>query len=247
MSTVLTIATLFVVVGWVLSLTRAFWRAHRSHREARVAAVTGAIVALWAIAELVLARAGVIHGSPRQVVPPVGINLLVSFLVIGVALWASPTLRALVSSQSDIIRIQGWRLAGVLLLTHMILGDVPTLFGLPAGIGDILVGATAFGVARAVDSSEGRRRALIWNALGVLDLVVAVSLGVMTSAGPTQVFHTTPSSEMLTVFPLALVPAFIVPQALALHAVSLWQLVRGSWATRSGAVARVLRSTAKAA
>ena len=52
----------------------------------------------------------------------------------------------------------------------------------------------------------------------------------MTSPGPAQVFHTTPTSELVTHFPLALVQAFLVPLAWTLHIVSLWQLVGGSWA-----------------
>jgi hypothetical protein len=189
--------------------------------------VSGIVLAAWAIIEIALARAGVFQGAPGQRVPPVGINLFVSVLAMGLGLRASPSLRRLVSRQSGIIRLQGWRVAGLLLLTHMALGQVPPLFGLPAGLGDILIGITAFSVAHAADYPLGRRRAILWNALGVLDLMVAVTLGVTTSPGPTQVFHTVPTSAMLTVFPLALVPVFAVPLALTLHGVSVWQLLRG--------------------
>jgi hypothetical protein len=79
-------------------------------------------------------------------------------------------------------------------------------------------------VARGLGTDAGRRRAVIWNLLGMLDLVVAVSLGVMTSSGPAQVFRTTPTSEFITTFPLVLVPTFLVPLALVLHVVSLWPL-----------------------
>jgi len=60
--------------------------------------------------------------------------------------------------------------------------------------------------------------------------VVAMGLGIMTSPGPLQVFQTTPTSELVTHFPLALVPAFLVPLAFMLHVVSLWQLLGGTWA-----------------
>ena len=45
--------------------------------------------------------------------------------------------------------------------------------------------------------------------------------------GPAQVFYTTPEPELLTRFPLALVPGFLVPLALLVHFVSLWQLRPG--------------------
>jgi hypothetical protein len=64
------------------------------------------------------------------------------------------------------------------------------------------------------------------------DLVVAVGLGVMTSPGPAHVFLTTPTSELATQFPLALVPTFLVPLAFILHVVSLWQLLGNTWVTQ---------------
>ena len=69
-------------------------------------------------------------------------------------------------------------------------------------------------------------------ALGVI-AIVAVGLGIMTNPGPTQVFYTTPTSEMVTRFPLALVPTFLVPLAFILHVISLWQLLGGTWARQS--------------
>jgi hypothetical protein len=60
----------------------------------------------------------------------------------------------------------------------------------------------------------------------VLDLVVAIGLGITVNPGPAQLFHTTPGAEMLTRFPLALVPGFLVPLAFMVHFVSLWQLRR---------------------
>jgi len=52
---------------------------------------------------------------------------------------------------------------------------------------------------------------------------------VMTNPGPTQVFHPIPNAELLTQYPLALVPAFLVPLAFTLHVASLLQLLRGTW------------------
>ena len=51
----------------------------------------------------------------------------------------------------------------------------------------------------------------------------------MTSPGPTQVFESAPTSELMTHFPMALVPTFLVPLAFALHVISLWQLLGAPW------------------
>ena len=120
----------------------------------------------------------------------------------------------------------------------MAAGQVPALFAIPAGIGDMLVGATSFWVARKFDEPGGRRRAIVFNVLGLTDLIVAVTLGVTTNPGPAQLFFTTPAATMLTQFPLTLVPTFLVPLAATLHVISLRQLVAGSWRRSSGSLAR---------
>jgi hypothetical protein len=108
----------------------------------------------------------------------------------------------------------------------MVTGQLPALWAIPAGVGDVLMGAAAFWVAARLDAPGGRRRAIVFNVLGVLDLVVAIGLGITVNPGPAQLFHTTPGAEMLTRFPLALVPGFLVPLAFMVHFVSLWQLRR---------------------
>jgi hypothetical protein len=106
---------------------------------------------------------------------------------------------------------------------------MPTLWALPAGVGDVVVGALAPWIARRVETPEGKRRAILFNLFGMADLVVAVGLGIMTSPGPAQFLQTAPTSELATRFPLALVPTFLVPLAFVLHVISLWQLLGGRW------------------
>jgi hypothetical protein len=90
----------------------------------------------------------------------------------------------------------------------------------------VLIGAAAFPVAARLDTPGGRQRAVVFNVLGLLDLVVAIGLGITVNPGPAQLFHTIPGAELLTRFPLALVPGFLVPLAFMVHFVSLWQLRR---------------------
>jgi hypothetical protein len=116
----------------------------------------------------------------------------------------------------------------------MLAGQAPALWALPAGLGDLAVGAMAFPVANRSATASGRSMAVAFNLSGLADLVVAVGLGVATSPGPLQLFHTVPSAELLTRFPLVLVPAFLVPLACALHVISLTQLHRGGWARPAG-------------
>jgi len=160
-------------------------------------------------------------------------------VVLAVCLAVSPSLRGLLANQRHLILLNLWRLVGVVFLLLMANRQMPALWALPAGIGDVIVGAAAPWIARRLDTPEGRRWAIIFNLFGMADLVVAVGLGVMTSPGLAHVFHTIPTSELATRFPLALVPTFLVPLAWMLHVTSLWQLARGSWAS-APAIARVV-------
>ena len=160
--------------------------------------------------------------------PPVGANLIVVLLALALCLSVSASLRRLLRNQANLIRLHIWRLEGLVFLVLMVQGRVPAFWAVPAGVGDVLVGATAPWIARGLERPGGRRRAIAWTVFGMADLVIAVALGVMTNPGPTQVFYTVPNAELLTQYPLALVPAFLVPLAFTLHVVSLLQLSRGT-------------------
>ena len=222
-ATALVVAALFAVL----------WRERASPRDARVALLSGCVLSLWALGATFAARRGAFEAKAAEGVPPVGINLVVVLALLALSLASSATLRGLLSRQSDLIRLHLWRLVGLLFLWLMVRGQVPALWAVPAGVGDVLIGVTALWVARGVEAPGGRRRAIVWNLLGLADLVVAVGLGMMTSPGATLVFATQPTTEVMTHFPMALVPTFLVPLALTLHVVSLWQLLRGTWARPS--------------
>jgi len=213
----------------VVALFALLWQERTSPRSAAVAMVTGVVIAAWGATTGVLAIRGFYLPPGPTSPPPIGIQLGIALLVLAACLALSPTLRGLLSNQKNLIRLNVWRLLGVLFLILMLNRQVPALWAIPAGLGDILIGATAFWVAARLDAPGGRSRAILFNLLGLADLVVAVGLGVTTSPGPAQFFHTTPTAELVTHFPLALVPGFLVPLAVMLHVVSLWQLFGRSW------------------
>jgi hypothetical protein len=87
---------------------------------------------------------------------------------------------------------------------------LPGLFTLPAGSGDIRVGATAIPVAITMTKPDHRKGFMRWQVLGILDLVMAVTLATMAR------LHGMDMGAM-TVLPLSLVPSFIVPLLMMLH------------------------------
>ena len=233
MSTNLLAALLLAItIAVVVAIFLVLWQERTSAHESRVAIVSGVVLAAWAIVATMLARRGFLEQPDANSVPPIGIVLALVLGALAACFLVSPSLRRLLTNQRNLILLNLWRLVGVVFLMLMANGQMPALWALPAGIGDVIVGAMAPWIAARVGTSQGRRGAIIFNLFGMADLVVAVGLGVMTSPGAAQVFHTIPTSELATRFPLALVPTFLVPLAFMLHVISLWQLLGGKWVSR---------------
>jgi hypothetical protein len=213
----------------VVAMFIVMWSARTSFATSRAALVGGMALAVWALAVTVLGLQGRFVQPDGNAVPPVGIALGIAFLVLAVAFGTSPSLRSLFTNQRHLIRLNLWRLEGAVFLLLMFNGQMPALWALPAGIGDIAIGATSFWVADRLNMPGGKQIAIAFNLFGLADLIVAIGLGMTTNVGPLHLFRTVPSSELVTHFPLVLVPTFLVPLAFTLHIVSLTQLVRRPW------------------
>ncbi len=124
---------------------------------------------------------------------------------------------------SRLVRPHSFRVAGVVFLFYLALGHLPALFALPAGLGDIAAGIAALLVAPRLAQGTGRRAGLWFNAFGMTDLVVALTLGALTGF---QLLNITPSSAPITELPLALIPTATVPLLFALHITSTFTLAR---------------------
>jgi hypothetical protein len=64
----------------------------------------------------------------------------------------------------------------------------------------------------------------VWNLLGITDLVVAVATGFLTSPSPVQILSLDKPNELISAFPLVMIPVFLVPLAFLLHLASLHKL-----------------------
>ncbi|MGH6943712.1 MAG: hypothetical protein ACREH6_05775, partial [Geminicoccaceae bacterium] len=109
-----------------------------------------------------------------------------------------------------------------------------------AGSGDIAVAALAIPLAALAAGGADERPAWlgVWNALGALDLVVAVSLGLLSAAGtPFRVFTAGPGTLAMTALPWIMVPAMLVPLYLLIHLVIAAKLRSSQPATK--VVARI--------
>jgi hypothetical protein len=132
-----------------------------------------------------------------------------------------------------LIAVHAIRLLGFLFLVLYANGRLPAPFAPSAGWGDVFVGATALPLAWAVTRFGHRVRPLVflWNALGVADLVAAVTLGALSAAGPLQVFVGPPDSSPMTSLPWLIIPGFLVPILFFIHIVIFTRLLAGTEAS----------------
>lgn len=127
-----------------------------------------------------------------------------------------------------LVGLQAYRVIGAVFLANWAFGTTPGIFALPAGTGDVITGLMALptAVVLAGGSQGSIRSALFWNLFGIADLVVAVTLGALTTPGPLQQLALDHPNLTTGTYPTAIIPAFTVPTSLVLHALSLRQLAR---------------------
>ena len=189
-----------------------------------------AVLAVWVALILALGAGGAFATPPGELPLPIAIGVTAPVIVFLGAYWMSRRFRefVLAADLRLITGIQAWRAAGFGFLALYAYGVLPGLFALPAGLGDIAIGVTAPWIILALirqPSFATSRTFVVWNVLGLLDLVVAVSTGALSSTLATGIageITTRPMGEL----PLLLIPAYLVPVFIMLHLTALFQVRR---------------------
>ncbi len=109
-----------------------------------------------------------------------------------------------------LIAVHFTRFVGIYFLILGNRGDLPEGFAKPAGIGDILI-AIAAGFLVLVSQLRGRKILLIWNTLGLLDIIFVAFAALRFGLKDWQ------SMAPLRALPLSLLPTFIVPLIIVSH------------------------------
>src|SRR5215831_8189589 len=184
-------------------------------RQSRWIVGSAVVAAAWLIGVFLLGAADVFRNdvAPTRIPMALGATLLLGYLLL-----LSPAFRQIVAAvpQHWLIGIQTFRILGGLFLVRYFAGELPGLFALPTGIGDVAAGLLAPFVAYAWYSGKpyARGAAIVWNLFGMADLVNAVALGALTGGGGG------------IIFPIVLVPVYGVPRAFLIHSYSLIGLLR---------------------
>jgi hypothetical protein len=160
-------------------------------------------------------------GSGLAVLLPI---VVLSLLVLGTARGREQVRR---TSMSALVGVHSVRVLGISFVVLYAAKRLPAPFAPVAGWGDIAVGLLAIPLALLLARGRGeipKGLILLWNVLGLADLIAAVALGATSAPGPLQVFHGPPSSGIMATLPWILVPCFLVPALAFLHLCTFYRV-----------------------
>jgi hypothetical protein len=232
----------FVAAGTVATLVAILYGLNRALSDAHWPAsdrtqtflVSAAILLGWLVAAITLAAKGVYHIGASDV-PTIQYGILLPILIGALLIWRSETMKRIIAAvpQQWLVGVQLYRALGVIFLILYAAGKLPGQFAWPAGLGDIAIGLSAplVGLAYAQAPHKATGLVVAWNVLGILDLVVAVGTAFMTAPSRFVSLEFQPTSDLMTVLPMVLIPTYLVPLSIVLHLASLTKLRREAGAT----------------
>lgn len=189
--------------------------------NAKYAKLTTGLIFVWFLFSLTASALHLFTTEPNQ--PPLALGLAV-LIPIGIfVIWSAnsqPFRQFLLSLDPRTLTfVQAWRIAGFVFLVLYAYNILPGQLALPAGWGDIAIGATAPLIALKLANPNHRKSFIFWQLLGITDLVMAVANGVTARLMNPHGIATT----AMTVLPMSLIPTFAVPLFLILHFISIAQ------------------------
>lgn len=183
--------------------------------------LTKGLIGFWFIASAAASALRLFTPAPHR--PPLILGIAVLAPIVLFLWWfaTSKSFRefALALNPRTLVLAHTWRIGGLVFLVLYSYGILPAILALPAGWGDILIGATAPLVASKLADPSHPKAFILWQVLGITDLVMAITLG--TTAKPAGI-----QSNPMAVLPLSLIPTFAVPLLLILHVISIAQARR---------------------
>jgi hypothetical protein len=184
---------------------------------------------VWFITVLLVALSGGFEMAVDE--PPAAIlfAVIAPVVLFGVVYMTISAFRdwVLMLDMRQLILLHSWRMVGVGFVFLYFYGQLPALFALPAGIGDAVaaIGALFLGIALFKNASAvSRRKVFLWNTFGLLDFIIAVSLGIATRTNEWLYIENQASSNIMGQFPLVLIPGFAVPFYIITHIIIYVQL-----------------------
>ena len=220
--TALFVALVFVMAALVVAAVKA-------RRGAGLALATAVALGGWLALTALLARAGFFEDFSR--LPPRIFVALAPALVAIAALCRSAAVGRLLDEAPAgwLVYPQAFRIVMELILWRLfVVGAAPAIMTFEGRNMDILVGLSAPLVGRWCLTRRARppRLAVGWNVAGILVLLSVVVHAQLSAPTSFRVYLTEPPLTFIAYVPWIWLPAFLVPLAWGLHALSIRQLLR---------------------
>lgn len=188
------------------------------------------VLAAWFALVLAIGATGALDPARGLGVPGLGLTVALPVAALAGAFFTLSPIRdaMLAIPLPALVAVNALRVLGVIFVILHAAGELPAPFAPSAGWGDIFVGVTALPVAWSMLRFGARARplALLWNTIGIADLINAVALGALSAPGPLQVFAGPPTSAAMTTLPLLIIPGFLVPSLMFIHIVVFYRLAK---------------------
>jgi len=175
----------------------------------------------WVIGTVVLAAIGAL--ATNKLLMPVLIVIPVAGFAF--ALRTNPAFRRAVLSLDTgiLVILHSWRMLGMGFVFLYAYNILPGLFAVLAGLGDAMTaaGATLIGIKLLRGSEVSKQALLRWNSFGLLDFLIAVTVG---TALRSDFLGSGITTDQLAFMPLSLVPTLVVPFYMITHLIIFLQL-----------------------
>ena len=218
-----------LLLGLRRALERADWPARERAETLRTASV---ILVAWFGVALVLSWMEFFGGAPGRIrrrtrdFHPVHCGRI--------ALWRATRLTRIIDivPQSWLVGVQVYRIVGLVFVVLWGFGKLPAASRCPrVWVISLLASWRRRGCSVCPWSARKASLVRTWNVLGILDLVVAVTTGFLTSPSPIQMLALETPNVLISAFPLVMIPVFAVPVSILLHLASLTKLQRAHYIT----------------
>ena len=219
------------------------------HRKMLLMAILGLQFAL----AYGIGTTGVLANTNLAIFPPIAMTVVAPVLLFLAVYSLNRSFRNFILAQDirTLTVIQLWRVVGLVFLIFHQVNLLPSLFALPAGLGDVTVGIAALFIIRNLTKnpkyvlSVGYRR---FHYFGLLDFGVALGTAALSSGAFPGLISNGITSSALDVWPLNIFPSFIVPGFIILQisALLIVRDIRRQQATSSSHTIETKEGTADA-
>ena len=189
----------------------------------------GILLLAWMTAIIGLSLNDAFVSGPGEAPLAILISFAATLSIFSVAYTGLPAFRDYVLNLDMrlLIMLHSWRMLGIGFVMLHLFDQLPGLFAYLAGFGDALTAIVAVFLAYAlINNKQGVSKNWVWrwNTFGMVDFIVAVSIGILTRTDAMLAPASGINSDLMTTFPFAIIPGFLVQVFALTHIIIYLQL-----------------------